>query len=177
MNNTMMLQFPNKALRAQAIKAYMQAYGHDKAVCFSCGNASRALKKAGVKTLDISATGDLLAQRWFTIGEVKQYFPDYFDATSGHLPADCMRMVADAYKDYLKRIPSEIYLPTGSGETLVCLKLAFPYTKITAVYNLNDATKYEQNAPLNDMVKLLADGIVWDAERWFNERPELNTQQ
>ena len=71
-----LFRFPNKKLRSIAIKRYMAAYGFDKAVCFSCGNASRELKEAGVKTLDISRHGDMQALRWFTIGEVKQIFPN-----------------------------------------------------------------------------------------------------
>lgn len=157
-----LFRFENKRLRAIAIRAYMARYGFDKAVCFSCGNASRELKKAGVKTLDISPKGDLAALRWFTIGEIRQAFPNHFDATSGHLPTDCMYDVADLfYTNLFKRMPDEILLPTGSGETLVCLKLAFPKTKITAVYNLDAATQFEENAPLNGLVKMLADKIIY----------------
>jgi hypothetical protein len=155
-----LLRFPNKALRAQAIKAYMQEYGYERAICFSCGNASKALKDAGVDTLDISAGGDMQALRWFTIGEIKQRFPTYFDATSGHLPVDCMQMVADIFKDHLHTLPNAINVPTGSGETLVCLKMAFPDVKMTAVYNLDNATKYEKGAPLNGIVKILADNMI-----------------
>lgn len=153
-------RFANKKLRAKAIRAYMERYGYEKAVCFSCGNASRELKNAGIKTLDISETGDLQALRWFTIGEIKNAFPGYFDATSGHLPMECMLYVAEEYKKYLHELPSEIYLPTGSGETLVCLKLAFPGVKINAVYNQSPATKYEKEAPLNRLVAVLANKII-----------------
>lgn len=155
-----LFEFPNKALRAQAIKEYMQKYGFDKAICFSCGNASRALKEIGVDTLDISASGDMLALKWFKIGEIKKAFPNYFDATSGHLPLDCMQMVAETFKAYLGEIPDEITLPTGSGETLVCLKLAYPKTKINAVYNLSSATQYDNDAPLNKVVELLAESVT-----------------
>lgn len=154
--------FPNKILRTHAIKKYMEIYGYKRAVCFSCGNASRELKLAGVDTLDISPTGQLQALRWFTMGQIHDRFPDYFDATSGHLPMECMLMVADAFKSHFKGldIPNEINLPTGSGETLVCLKLAFPTLKINAIYNLDGATEYNENAPLNDLVKLLAEKVV-----------------
>lgn len=155
-----LFKFPNKRLRAQGIKNYMAHYGYDRAVCFSCGNASRELKNAGVDVLDISPSGDMQALRWFTIGDVKRWFPECYDATSGHLTGDCMAWVAREYETYLKTLPPEIYLPTGSGETLVCLKLVFPKTKITAVYNIDAATQYETDAPLNTLVELLADNII-----------------
>ena len=138
----------------------MRKYGYKRAICFSCGNATRELKRAGVNVLDISPKGDMQALRWYTMGDIKQTFPSYFDATSGHLPYECMLWIAQAFKKYLKDIPQTIYLPTGSGETLVCLKLAYPKSKIIAVYNLNSATAYEKGAPLNSLVKLLADDII-----------------
>lgn len=150
-----LLRFPNKALRAQVIKEYMKEYGFDKAVCFSCGNASRELKLAGVDTLDISVSGDLLANRWFTMGEIKKAFPEYFDATSGHLPWECMMRIAQKYKEYFKELPAVVNLPTGSGETLVCLKMAFPETEIIPIYNIDTATLYEPGAPLNSLVKII----------------------
>lgn len=172
--------FPNKALRAQAILAYMALTGREMAVCFSCGNASKALKKEGVKTLDISATGDLIANRWFQQYEVAKYFPEYFDATSGHIPVECMLDVARRFKEYLKKIPDEIYLPTGSGETLVELKLAFPETRINAVYNLNDATRYDEECVLNGLVRIMANKIIFaDKEgiEWHAQADQTNMKR
>ena len=154
-------RFPNKALRAFAIKSYMEKAGYEKAVCFSCGNASRALREAGVDVLDISKSGDLQALRWFTQYEIKKTFPDHFDATSGHIPFECMQAVADIFKEYIGELPDHISLPTGSGETLVELKMAFPDTKITAVYNIDDATEYDEGCVLNSIVKALATDIIF----------------
>lgn len=159
-----LFRFPNKKLRAEAIKEYMQEYGFKRAICFSCGNASRALKECGVETLDISVSGDMQALKWFTIGEIKDKFPNYFDATSGHIPIDCMVKVAEKFKEYLGEMPKEITLPTGSGETLVCLKMAYPDCEINAVYNLDNATQFDKDAPLNKMVELLAKRIVINGE-------------
>ena len=159
-----LFRFDNKGLRAVAIAYYMRTNGYDKAVCFSCGNASRALKQCGIDVLDVSPTGDLQALRWFTIGEVHRHFPTHFDATSGPLPMDCMKEVAWWYKGKLKSIPDKINLPTGSGETLVCLKMAFPESHITAVYDLDDATRYEKDAPLNPLVLAMADSIVFSGQ-------------
>ena len=159
-----LFRFENKRLRAVAVKRYMEEHGYDKAVCFSCGNASRELRKAGIDTLDISQSGDMLALRWFSIGEVREQFPGHFDATSGHLPMDCMLEIAECFKEELGELTGEIALPTGSGETLVCLKLAYPELHVTAVYDLDDATEYSAEAPLNALVELLADNVVHGGE-------------
>lgn len=156
-----LFRFPNKAYRAAVIKAYMEQWGYKKAVCFSCGNASRELRKCGVDTMDISDTGMLKARQWFDAGEVKRWFPDCFDATSGHLPIDCLLQVAAMYRSKLGSVPDAINLPTGSGETLIALKLAFPSCKITAVYNLDKATRYEEKAPYNGLVQLLAEEVIY----------------
>ena len=149
-----LFRFDNKRLRSIAIAYYMRDNGYDKAVCFSCGNASRELRKAGVDVLDISPTGDLQALRWFTIGEVHRHFPTHFDATSGHLPMDCMKDVAWWYKSELRNIPDAINLPTGSGETVLCLAMAFPQCQFLAEYNnANPATKYDEQAPLNAFIR------------------------
>lgn len=138
----------------------MDKNGYNRAVCFSCGNASRELVKAGVDVLDISPFGDLEAHRWFTISDVASCFHGFFDATSGHLPMDCMLMVSDEFKSELGDMSGTIDLPTGSGETLVCLKLAYPSLSIRAVYDLDEATKYDDMAPLNRLVAALAEEVV-----------------
>ncbi len=162
-----LLRFPHKKIRAAVIKEYMIAQGYKKAVCFSCGNASRELKEAGVDVLDISVCGDLVARRWFTPSEVKKWFPDCFDATSGHLSIELMNKIAEAYKDYLKDLPPVNYIPTGSGETIVCLKTAFSDKKFVAVYNINEATEYSDRAVLNGLVKAVAAEVVF-ADKYNN---------
>ena len=158
-----LLVFPHKQIRAQVIKEYMQAAGYTRAVCFSCGNAAQALQAAGVDVLHIGERGDLTPNKWYTLAEIKRDFPLCFDATSGHLPIDLMQALAQAYRHYLQdSLGDTVYVPTGSGETLVCLKLAYPDKKFYAVYDLNKATEYSKDAPLNEMVALLAAGVV----RW-----------
>lgn len=154
-----LFEFENKRLRSVAIKNYMQLNGYDKAVCFSCGNASRELRNAGVNVLDISPYGDLDARRWFTIAEINKVFPEFFDATSGHLPMDCMLMVAEEFKKSLGDVSGTVNIPTGSGETLVCMKIAYPTLTVNAIYNLGNATKYESQAPLNKLVFAIADNV------------------
>lgn len=155
------LRFPHKRIRASEIKKYMKAAGYKKAVCFSCGNAARELQNVGVDVLHIGTQGDLVPNKWFKQEEINAIFPDYFDATSGHLPVQLMLNLAVRFREYLgNTVPDIAYIPTGSGETLVCLKIAYPEKKFIAVYNIDDATKYEEAAPLNKLVELLAYDVV-----------------
>ena len=138
----------------------MQAAGYTRAVCFSCGNAARELQKAGVDVLHIGPHGDLIPNKWYTQAEIKRDFPQYFDATSGHLPMELMLEIAKRFRAYLQySLDDTVYVPTGSGETLVCLKLAYPDREFIAVYDLDEATEYSIHAPLNTLVKLLAGGV------------------
>lgn len=157
-----LLRFPHKRLRSVAIKQYMEKAGYRKAVCFSCGNAAQELARAGVDVLHIGPNGVLEPRRWFTQAEIANCFREYFDATSGHLPAELLKVLAKIYRGYLGEIgDGRIYVPTGSGETLVCLKLAYPDKKFVAVYNLDASTEYNEAAPLNDLVRVLADEVVF----------------
>ena len=155
-----LLRFPHKAIRATCIKEYMKGR-YERAVCFSCGNAARELKAAGVDTLHIGPEGELDPRRWFTQREISLMFPGYFDATSGHLPAELMAALGEVYKRHLGELPQKVYVPTGSGETLVCLKLAYPEHDFIAVYNLDKATEYSPNCPLNKYVEVMAAGIIF----------------
>jgi hypothetical protein len=143
-----------KTVRARVIRDYMKASGVDKAVCFSCGNATRKLKEIGVPLLAISPGGDLLPNRWFTQSEIATAFPGYFDATSGHLNITLMTEIAKRLKYEFNLKDGEYFdIPTGSGETITCLKIAFPKCEFRAVYNNNNpATSFEPKAPLNAFV-------------------------
>ena len=160
-----LLRFPHKRIRAHVIKQYIQGR-YKKVICFSCGNAAAELEAAGVDTLHIGDKGVLTPRQWFTQAEIADIWPGYFDATSGHLPIELMSILGSAYKAYLTQVmrlelPDLVYVPCGSGETLVCLKLAYPNKKFVAVYNLDKATEYSPRCPLNDLVKLLAEARIF----------------
>lgn len=87
-----------KTIRACIIKRHMEENHIDRCVCFSCGNASRAIKEAGIPCVEISPGGDLSANRWWSMNEIRNTFPDSFDATSGHLPMDMMNQLAAEYR-------------------------------------------------------------------------------
>lgn len=151
-----------KRIRAEVVQAYMTRCGISYAVCFSCGNASRYLKDAGVPLLDISPQGDLTANRWFTMEEIRRRFPKAFDATSGHLPTDLMLEIADRLRlelDFEQGV--EYIIPTGSGESVVCLKIAFPQIHFIPEYNNDDtATEFNEDAPLNGLVRAMFHKII-----------------
>lgn len=156
-----LLKIENKKIRANVIKEYLKDKKYDGVVCFSCGNATRELKKVGLNVIDISPNGDFIPNKWFTPSRVKQTFPTYFDATSGHLTIEVMQLIGEAFKKALGDIPQTNYVATGSGETIVCLKLAYPNKDFIAVYNLNEATKYESEATLNTLVKIISKDIIF----------------
>ena len=161
-----MLTLPAKQIRAQLIKEYMREAGYDRAVCFTCGNAGQALVAAGVPTLVIGGgLGDLRPGRWWSQAEIRACWPHYFDATSGHLPNELITRLARAFGDLFKwEPPDDRCVPTGSGETVLALALAFPGCRWRACYDNRDpATAYMPRAPLNDMVRCLCATVFIDA--------------
>lgn len=143
------------------IKHYLKGFSNLKVICFSCGNASRELREAGLDVLDVSPSGHLLANKWFTSRDFLKYFGEYFNATSGYLPFDLMYDIGQAFRVYLGELPEINYVACGSGETLVCLKLAYPDKNFIAVYdNSNPATVLDEESPLYNLVKLLASDII-----------------
>lgn len=156
---TIRVALPFKQLRAVAIKRYMQAAGYTGAVCFSCGNASRWLKETGVDTVDISPAGDLRPARWFTSADIVRVWPQRFNATSGYLPMDLMLEIGKVYQARFGALQPdcEYYVECGSGETVVCLALAYGAGVFVARYdNSRLATRHEAGNPLNALVNMLA---------------------
>ena len=160
------LEFPNKKIRAEVIKEYVVKAGYKGVVAFSCGNATKALREVGLRVIDISPNGELIANKWWEPYEIANIFEGYFDATSGHLPLFLMIKIAKEFKKYLGELPDWHYrVPTGSGETIICLKMAYPDKYFFAVYNLNEATKYNKEAPLNFIIDnlfgFIKNGLTW----------------
>lgn len=148
-----MLIFPAKRIRAVEVARYVRAAGYPGVVCFSCGNASQALKDQGLDVVDVSPRGVLMPLRWWRPEEIRRCWPHLFDATSGHLPAHLMVTIGHAFRDHLGALPLAAYdVPTGSGETIVCLRWAYPGIKFTPVRDGGPATEYHPGAPLNDAV-------------------------
>lgn len=154
--------FPRKELRTKPIIDYVKQSGYDGIVCFSCGNATRALKKAcnveGIYLLGISPYDALSAREWWSMAEIHKAFPVLFDATSGHLPFELMSIISGVFKDFIGELKKDKYeIAAGSGETITCLRLCYEKVHFTAVYNIDNATKYEEKAPLNALVKKMGE--------------------
>lgn len=148
-----MLVFPRKQIRAVVIADYIRAAGYPGCICFSCGNASKALKDTGLEVVDISPIGDLQpTSKWWLPEEVYKVWPHLFDATSGHLPAFLMIRIAEAFKKQLGDLTGRIEVPTGSGETIQCLRWAYPKVEFVPMFNCGPGTQKDEQAPLLGIV-------------------------
>lgn len=144
------LRFPNKAIRARVIAKYVRRAGYRGVVCFSCGNASAELRKVLPFVVDISPTGGLVPTLQWSPEAIHTTWPELLDATSGHLPVFLMIRVAGAFREYLGFLsPKTLYhVPTGSGETITCLRWAYPAVHFTPCSDGTPATKADARAPL-----------------------------
>jgi hypothetical protein len=150
----MTLTIPERKIwRSEIIVKHMQAANcYRGAVIFSCGNASNELKRVLLKPIiTIAPGGDLQSCKWWTSEEIKSAWPEYFDATSGHLPFPLMARLAEKLKAELHGFVSlnhnECFnVPTGSGETILCLRLAFPDKVFIPITDGTPATKYNHES-------------------------------
>ena len=142
-----------KVLRASLIRDFVLGAGLRRVVCFSCGNASAALLDAfagtAVEVLPVTPDGPLAPVDWFEPEAVRRWFPGCFDATSGHLPAPLILAIAERLAlDYYLRDGETYEVPTGSGETLLALRMAWPTVRFVASFGSDAATRYDPRCPL-----------------------------
>lgn len=156
-----LFEFPDrKMVRARVIKMHCELAGYQGCVCFSSGNSSRALREVGLYTIDVSPTGVLSANTWWTADAIHRSWPHLFDATSGHLPLPLMIELARVYQATLRPVEPEYAVPTGSGETILALRLAFPRIRWVAHYSTGiKGAYYDSRSPLNMVVAALFDFI------------------
>jgi hypothetical protein len=149
------LRFPHKQIRSRVIANYARSAGYCGVVVFSCGNSAKALRDQGLAVLEIGPRGDLQSSRWWTLAEVHRSWPDLLDATSGHLPLPLMGDIAKAFRRHLGKLSASTYVvPSGSGETICCLRAAYPLLKFEAAYDSSrPETEWHVSAPLNAFVK------------------------
>lgn len=153
------LDFPAKELRSRVIARHLRCAEYNGVVIFTCGNAASHLRRHyDGKIVEVGARGALTPNHWFTFSEIASYWPGFFDATPGHLPAPLMVEIAKEFEYHLHGVlfADEYIVPTGSGETILCLKIAFPDKKFVAEYDdTKPATQWDAVAPLNRWVSAL----------------------
>jgi len=151
----LVLEFPNKKLRARVLADYVREAGYRGVVVFTCGNAAAALREQGLEVVEIGPRGDLHAGKWFTQAEIHRAWPDLFDATSGHLSVPLMGDIAKVFREHLGELqPGRYRVPSGSGETIACLRIAYPLLEFDAAYdNSKPETAHDPDAPLNAVVE------------------------
>ncbi len=148
------LHFPHKSIRAKVIAEFARSAGYPGVVCFTCGNAAQTLRDEGLEVTEVGPRGDLNPGKWWTIAEIHRTFPHLFDATSGHLPIPLLGDIAKAFREHLGDLPTRRYsVPSGSGETITCLRVAYPLLTFDASYdNSKPETVRHPDAPLNAIV-------------------------
>lgn len=148
-----------KRIRAQVIKEHLQKLGQNKCVCFTCGNAAKALKNEGLEVIEVGSNGILKPNKWFDYTDIQQTF-GVFDATSGHLPMPIMVKIAKRMRQILDNwhmiTENKYFIPTGSGESLVIMAMAYPRIQFYPIRFNAPETKYDDEAPLNTLVTALS---------------------
>ena len=154
---TLLRGIPEKKIRSAIIATYILEAGYKGAVVFTCGNAAKELRNfiSDTAIVEVGPHGVLKTDRWWTPAEIRHTWPDLFDATSGHLPMTLMVKIAQSLRLSVLTLDENMqYLvPTGSGETILCLGMAYPNINFCAVYdNDKPETTYDVSAPLNAAV-------------------------
>lgn len=158
------LHIDEKRVRAGVIAAYLERnrmFGG--VVCFTCGNAGAALRKAGVNVLTVGVGQDVSVPDWWGQERIRNTWPHLFDATSGHLPVEMMGEIGELLRceslllNTLDR-DEPIYVASGSGETVVALSMVFPEHSFVAEYdNRVAATRFSLWAPLSALVQRMCE--------------------
>jgi hypothetical protein len=120
-----------KEARAKVITAYLKGR---RTFCFSCGNATKELKRAGANLIAIDKTSQLQAKEQIKPEQAEHYF-QAFNSTSGNIPLFLLERIANSiYKQPLKQADNNktlpIYVPVGSGELLLVLMFLFPSSRL-----------------------------------------------
>lgn len=130
-----------KRWRSLIIRDHLQVSGHDRVVVFTCGNAADALRAVGLEVLEVGPRGPLRPSRWWTPADIARAFPYHFDATPGHLPLPLLAVLADRLQIQHGPITgSRVHLvPSGSGETIAALTLAYPHASFARLHSHDPA--------------------------------------
>lgn len=144
-----------KQLRAQVIKEYLNSLGTNECVCFTCGNASKALRAVGLDVVSVGINEELKPNKWFEPEEIERTFKR-FNATSGYLNIFLLNRIADRMRSALGELEDNEYLvPTGSGETILVLTIAYPEKNFYPLREGTPETKYDEGCPLNRLIEAI----------------------
>ncbi len=149
-----------KIFRSRVVSNYLKQSGQKKCVCFTCGNASEALRLEGLEVIEVGKDFALMPKKWFSMNEIAFHWPGIFDATCGHLPLPLMVEISRMWTEFVHVGNIPRCIDTGSGETLVCLKMAFPGVSFNVSRKNTAATEFNEHAPLNALVGLLSVGAT-----------------
>ena len=148
-----------KKIRAEVIKEHLNALGKNICVCFTCGNATRALRKVGLEVISVGENEEFTPNKWFSYTNIQKSFNGLFDATSGHLPMPFLDYISLRAKNELREEfkPGQTYdIKVGSGETITCLKMAFPDISFNPIrLEGHKPTEFNKYAPGNSIVYAL----------------------
>jgi hypothetical protein len=146
-----------KKIRAEVIKKYLNRIGTNECVCFTCGNASKYLREAGLDVISIGKNEELKPNRWFEYEEIINTFKA-FNATSGYLNINLLNRIGLKMKEILGELEDDKYLvPTGSGETILALIMAYPKKRFYPLRLGTMETKYDEGNPLNMLLEAILD--------------------
>jgi len=145
-----------KKIRAEVIKQYLNALGTSKCVCFTCGNAGMFLKEVGLDVITVGDNELLKPVRWFSLEEIENTFK-CFNATSGYLNMVLIDRIAKKMRETIGNLEHEHYfVPTGSGETLLVLTLAYPDKFFFPLREGTPETQFDEGNPLNSFIEAIA---------------------
>lgn len=122
-------------------------------VCLTCGNAAVTLRMncdGEILELGPGVNAVMKPNKWLRPHEVAQMFPNHFDATSGHLPFWMLVILAGSLREKESKYlvgEDKILVPSGSGESAVIAKLAFPRCTVIAQFdNSKPSTTFNQES-------------------------------
>ena len=146
-----------KKIRAEVIKEYLNRIGTNECICFTCGNASKYLREAGLDVISIGEKEELKSNRWFEYEEIINIFK-VFNATSGYLNIVLLNRIALKMREMLgELIDDNYFVPTGSGETILTLIIAYPEKRFYPLRLGTPETKYDEENPLNKLLEAILD--------------------
>ncbi len=134
----MIYHFPNlKKARSTVIVVHALLNSISKICLFSCGHAYKSLHTVA-EPYGIEVHWIRGEDRYYSREEVNELYPSYFDATCGALSIDLMHelgcilhkhLLDQGYNDEI------LYVPVGSGETIVALGHHIPHSKLIGYHS------------------------------------------